>query len=76
MRLLIACALFINGSLLFADCYAPTYWDCAFRCGTKEPVCPDEYQCRNDGYCHLRGSTAACPFPSDLGAPAVDAASD
>lgn len=79
MRVLFLCAFLVGGSLLFADCYAPSYSDCAFRCGAKEPACPDEYECQKDGYCHLRGSTAACPFPSvasDMGAPASDAATD
>lgn len=79
MRALIACALLCVSSLLLADCYAPSYSDCAFRCAAKEPACPDEYECQKDGYCHLRGSTAACPFPSvqpDLGALPADAATD
>ena len=27
---------------------------------TPTPKCPDDYECRTDGYCHLIGTTAAC----------------
>ncbi|MFO0578786.1 MAG: hypothetical protein U1A78_32690 [Polyangia bacterium] len=55
--------------LALAQCFAPTYSDCAFRCGPQAPLCPDEYECRSDGYCHLRESTASCPYTLDLSPP-------
>jgi hypothetical protein len=56
--------------LLFSQCFAPEYHDCAYRCDPKAPACPDEYECQKDGYCHLRGTSALCPiFVLDLGAP-------
>lgn len=61
---------------LLGSCFAPTYSDCAFRCGTQAPLCPDEYECRADGYCHLHTSAVSCaPAPGDLGA-ASDASFD
>lgn len=57
---LILCALF------YGQCFAPSYADCAFRCGPTAPVCPDEYECRADGYCHLRDTDAVCASAPDL----------
>lgn len=34
---------------------------CSLACGPDQ-VCPDDYECRQDGYCHLQGSTEACEF--------------
>jgi hypothetical protein len=68
--------------LIFSRCFTPTYSDCAFRCGTDTPSCPDEYECHSDGYCHLHGSTAVCSFTStadlstDLTSKSQDAATD
>jgi hypothetical protein len=49
-----------------SQCYAPSYADCAFRCGSTAPLCPDEYQCQADGYCHRPGSTTKCAIALDL----------
>lgn len=46
-----------------SGCFTPTYADCAFRCGSEDPKCPAEYECRSDGYCHLPDSTAICAIP-------------
>lgn len=74
-----AAAAFVAGvaaGCLVSACFAPTYSDCAFRCGPQIPLCPDEYECRSDGYCHLHASTAICAaVPGDLGA-ATDASLD
>lgn len=64
---------------LLCQCFAPNYNDCAYRCGSTSPPCPDEYQCQQDGYCHLRGSTERCPYtplPTDMAAQAHDLAND
>jgi len=80
-------ALTLLGVGLWSSCFAPTYSDCAFRCGSGEPRCPDEYVCQSDGYCHLPDSTAVCgpaqgidlatsldlATPADLLSPDVDA---
>ena len=79
MRAPVAAALVLStwAGLWLCGCFAPTYTDCAFRCGTEAPVCPAEYECRSDGYCHLPAGSASCigPLSVDLGM-AVDAASD
>lgn len=53
--------------LFLSQCFAPNYADCAFRCGSVDPVCPDEYQCQPDGFCHLPNSAAICVPVPDLG---------
>jgi len=61
-------------ALLGARCFNPTLPDCSYRCRAAEdgaPRCPEEYECRADLYCHLKGSTAACPYTMDL-MPAAD----
>lgn len=60
--------------LLLSQCFVPTYSDCAFRCGTTTPLCPEQYECRSDGYCHLPDSAAVCSL-SDLSV-AIDLATD
>jgi len=52
-----------------SQCFAPTYADCAFRCGSQAPVCPEEYQCQADGYCHRPDSTAVCAIALDFASP-------
>ena len=52
--------------LTVVACFAPDNPICAFRCddsAMNSGHCPDAYECRGDGYCHLKGSTEACPFP-------------
>lgn len=67
MRQLFGLSL-ILASTLSAACYAPTYVDCAFRCGSSMPACPDEYECRSDGYCHVHDSAITCSFATDMSA--------
>ncbi len=69
-RRALALFLMLAPLFLFSDCFAPTYSDCAFRCGPSDPLCPDEYECRGDGYCHLPSSVVTCAMP-DL-APSSD----
>jgi hypothetical protein len=54
------------GLLLLSRCFSPDLPACAYICNADEPRCPDEYECRPDGYCHLRGSSEACPYTMDL----------
>lgn len=69
---LLACTLGLGGAALgLVRCFSPDLPACAYICNTAEPRCPDEYECRADSYCHLRGSTEACSYSMDL-APAVD----
>ena len=79
MRGRAAAALLVGAGIgwWLSGCFAPTYTDCAFLCGPQAPVCPAEYECRADGYCHLPAGTAVCigPVLSDLSA-AADASPD
>lgn len=46
-------------------CFQPDLPVCAFRCGTdvgNGRRCPESYTCQADDYCHLNGSTGACPW--------------
>jgi hypothetical protein len=45
-------------------CFSPDNPACAFQCGAFNNFdCPDSYTCnKNDGYCHLNGSSDPCPF--------------
>ena len=54
--------------LAFAGCFSPDKPTCSYACADVEPKCPDDYECRTDGYCHLKGSTTACFF-SDAAVP-------
>ena len=57
----------LGAGLFLHQCYVPTYADCAFRCGTAMPMCPEQYECRSDGYCHLPDSMATCRAAGELG---------
>ncbi len=61
------CALGLSAMAVgLSRCFSPELPACAYRCNTAEPSCPDEYECRADRYCHLRGSTESCPYTMDL----------
>jgi hypothetical protein len=84
-------ALLLVCLLPLAACFQYDEPDCSFKCGTdtSAPVCPDDYECRSDGYCHLQGSapTSVCPYtdasvvadqsiPLDMTSPSSDGATD
>jgi hypothetical protein len=51
----------VLSALALAGCFSPANVDCAFRCGAGDmQPCPDDYECRSDGYCHLIGAVGAC----------------
>ena len=58
-------------AITLTRCFAPELPACSYRCAKSEPSCPDEYECRTDGYCHLKGNSEACPFTQDLIPPPV-----
>lgn len=58
-------------ALSLARCFTPELPACSYRCNMTEPRCPDEYECRTDGYCHLKGNNAECPYMQDLEPPPV-----
>jgi len=60
-------SLLVGGLVLLSRCFSPTLPACSYICNSTEPRCPDEYECRSDSYCHLRGSTESCPYSMDLG---------
>lgn len=83
--LLFSASAALGVALSLARCFSPELPTCAYICGKSEPRCPDEYECRSDCYCHLKGSTEACSFdmasgcdaatpPPDLAGPAKDLA--
>src|SRR6185436_4884793 len=59
---------------LAAGCFNPEEPDCSYRCGPQS-LCPDNYECASDGYCHRKGGSGSCPFkmpdlvPGDMTAP-------
>jgi hypothetical protein len=56
-------ALLLVAALIpFAGCYSVEEPTCAFSCGDNG-LCPDDYMCLADGFCHLHGDPKACTFP-------------
>ena len=69
MRRLFSIALL---ALACGGCFNPDEPVCSYQCAAVEPRCPDDYECRADGYCHKKGTTAACSFPAiDMSVPSV-----
>jgi hypothetical protein len=56
-------------SLTTSGCFNVDKPSCSYVCADVEPRCPDSYECRADGYCHLTGTTDVCLF-SDAAMPA------
>jgi len=56
-RLLLFCLALVPVS----GCFSYDEPVCAYKCGGGTD-CPDNYECRSDGYCHQLGSTEACGF--------------
>lgn len=63
-RLLALCVV----ALAAAGCFNPQKPTCSYVCAESSPKCPDDYECRVDGYCHLIRSTDACLY-SDAAVP-------
>ena len=51
---------------------------CSFSCTASNgaDACPSNYECRTDGYCHKKGSTAACEFSDAAVSPDLSAIPD
>lgn len=56
----------LGAALLLSRCFSPQLPTCAYICNKTEPRCPEQYECRDDCYCHLKGSVEACDFPQDM----------
>lgn len=56
----------LGAALALARCFSPELPTCAYICNKTEPRCPEQYECRDDCYCHLKGSVEACEFPQDM----------
>jgi hypothetical protein len=54
--------LLVAAITLAAGCFNVDKPICSYSCADSDPRCPDDYECRSDGYCHLTGSTEACAF--------------
>ena len=61
MRMLVIFVLAITPA-----CFSPETPACAYACGPGG-LCPNDYSCMADGYCHYKGTTGQCPYP-DAGA--------
>lgn len=55
-------------ALGFCGCFNVDKPVCSYACATSDPKCPEDYECRTDGYCHRIGTTDACLF-SDAAMP-------
>ncbi|MDB4971483.1 MAG: hypothetical protein JWN44_7172 [Myxococcales bacterium] len=55
-------------ALALPGCFSPDKPTCSYACADTSPKCPESYECRTDGYCHLTGTTTACLF-SDAAVP-------
>jgi hypothetical protein len=66
--------LLVAALVSFAGCFEPDEPLCAFSCGDNG-LCPDDYMCLADGYCHLHGDPTACVFP-DAAVPVSDGGED
>lgn len=62
-------AVALPGLVSLSRCFSPSLPACSFICNKDEPRCPDDYECRSDSYCHLKGSTEECPYTMDLATP-------
>jgi len=60
-------ALLFMAALAFSGCFDVDEPLCSYACGDNG-LCPDDYQCLPDGYCHLHGTPGSCGF-SDASAP-------
>jgi hypothetical protein len=66
-RLLSLAALAL--AVAFSGCFNVDKPTCSYACSDTTPACPDDYECRTDGYCHLVGTTAECMFSDAAMAP-------
>ena len=68
MRRLLSAAALVLAAASFSGCFNVDKPTCSYACSDTDPKCPEDYECRADGYCHLTGTTEACAF-SDAAVP-------
>ena len=68
MRRLLAILALALSAASVSGCFDVDKPTCSYVCSDTDPKCPDDYECRSDGYCHLVGTTAQCLF-SDAAVP-------
>jgi hypothetical protein len=72
MRRLLSLSLTVLALSGVSGCFNVDKPTCSYACSDTTPKCPDDYECRTDGYCHLTGTTASCSFADASVAPIVD----
>jgi len=79
MRATLLALLLALPAVALVGCFDYDEPTCSFLCGATggDDACPDDYECRADGYCHKQGTTDVCPFSdaalvNDLSAAAGD----
>lgn len=68
MRRLVMTAALALAAVGLPACFNVDKPTCSYACSDTDPKCPDDYECRSDGYCHLVNTTEACAF-SDAAVP-------
>jgi hypothetical protein len=64
----------LGGLCALPGCFEPDQPPCAYACGDNG-LCPTDYQCLPDGYCHLHGQPGSCLYP-DASAALTDGGPD
>jgi hypothetical protein len=68
--------LFVVAAVLgLGGCFNYSEPICSFSCGTgaDADLCPGNYECRSDGYCHKKGTTESCGFSDAAVSPDLSA---
>ena len=68
--------LVMMAALGLGGCFNYSEPICSFSCGTGTAaanLCPSNYECRTDGYCHKVGTTESCGFSDASVAPDLSA---
>jgi hypothetical protein len=64
MRALMLAILLAIPTVTLIGCFEFDEPVCSFKCATAggPDACPEDYECRSDGYCHRHDSTEVCTF--------------
>jgi hypothetical protein len=75
----VSLGLLVFAALGVGGCFNYSEPVCSFSCGTGDAaadLCPGNYECRADGYCHKIGTTEACEFSDAAVSPDLSAIPD